>query len=215
MFKLSTLNLVALLSFLFGLGAVIYALVWKISGIRAARRQDALSFRLGTKIFLPFIAGIVLVALSQGLFWLSSQRSNFRTLSLASPQAVLEVRQTKEETFYVDFKEGEIFAPMKIPYLKPTVKVVTQVIIWKPFFSFLGPLHTARVTRLEFTDSQGGTYVFTNSDQAADFAEWIIGVNKYFPMAEVRTVETRPEVLSVGKKYKLFVSQNEAELKAI
>lgn len=215
MFKFSTLSLVALLFFLFGMGAVIYALVKKISGIRAARKGDPYRFRQGKQIFIPLTAGVILILIAQGLFWLSSQRSNFRNLRFNSPQAEIEVKQTKEETFYVDFREGEAGAPIKIPYLKPSVKVVTQVIIWKPFFSFLGPLQTARVTRIEFADPQGGAYVFTNSDQAADFADWIIGINKFLPIAIVRMVETHPEVLSAGKKYKLFVTLSEAELKAI
>ena len=104
---------------------------------------------------------------------------------------------------------------IKIPYLKPNVKVVTQVVVWKPFFSFLGSLATARVTRVEFTDTAGGTYVFTNSEQAADFADWIAGINRFFPMAAVQTMETRSQPLAAGRKYKLFVNLQQAQLKSI
>lgn len=190
--KLSTLSLIALLFFVFGLAGVVFALIRKITGIRAAHRGEMVRFRQGTQIFLPFVAGLVLISISQGLFWLSSQRSNFRQLSFNSAAAELVVKQTREETYYVDFKEGETAAPVKIPYLKPYVKVITRVVVWKPFFSFLGPLQTARITRIEFTDEAGGTYVFTNSDQAADFADWVSGVNKFFPIAVVRTLETPP-----------------------
>ncbi len=213
--KFSTLSLIAMLFFVFGLAGIIFALIRKITGIRAARKGEAVNFRQGTQIFLPFCVGLVFILISQGLFWLSSQRSNFRQLSFTSPAAEFMVKQTKEETYYVDFREGETAAPVKIPYLKPYVKVITQVVVWKPFFSFLGPLHTARITRIEFTDEAGGTYVFTNSDQAGDFADWIVGVNKYFPIAIVRILETRPQPLAPSQRYKLFVSMEEAELKSI
>lgn len=152
---------------------------------------------------------------AQALFWLSSQRTNFRSLQFDSAQAQIEVKQAKDETFFIEFQEGEASVPVKVPYLKPNIKIVTQVVVWKPFFSFLGPMHTARVTRIEFIDEAGATYVFTNSDQAADFAEWVVNANKFLPIAIVRTVETDPRVLSVGQKYRLFVNMDEAELKGI
>ena len=213
--KFSTLSLIALLFFVFGLAGIIFALIRKVTGIRAARKGEAVRFRQGTQIFLPFFTGVVLILVSQGLFWLSSQRSNFRQLSFNSPTAEFVVKQTKDETYYVDFKEGETSTPVKIPYLKPYVKVITQVVVWKPFFSFLGALHTARITRIEFTDEAGGTYVFSNSDQASDFADWVAGVNRYFPIAIVRTLETSPRPLSPGQNYKLYVNLEEAQLKAI
>lgn len=215
MAKLSTLNLIAVIFFLFGLAGVVYALVRKITGIRAARKGEPVRFRQGTQIFLPLGLGIVFVMTAQALFWLSSQRTNFRLLQFDSPQAQIEVKKTKDETFFIEFQEGEKEVPVKVPYLKPNIKVITQVVVWKPFFSFLGPLHTARVTRIEFIDEAGATYVFTNSDQAADFADWVAGVNKFLPIAVVRTVETRPRVLLAGQKYKLFVNLEAAELKGI
>ncbi len=215
MAKLSTLNLIAVIFFLFGLAGIVYALVRKISGIRAARKGEPIRFRQGTQIFLPLGAGIVFVMVAQALFWLSSQRTNFRLLQFDSPQAQIEVKQAKDETFFIEFQEGDKGVPVKVPYLKPNIKVITQVVVWKPFFSFLGPMHTARVTRIEFIDEAGATYVFTHSDQAADFADWIINANKFLPIAVVRTVETDPRVLSVGQKYRLFVNMDEAELKAI
>ncbi len=215
MAKLSTLNLIAVIFFLFGLAGILYALVRKIAGIRAARKGEPIRFRQGTQIFLPLVVGIVFVMIAQSLFWLSSQRTNFRLLQFDSPQAQIEVRQAKDEAFFIEFQEGEKGVPVTVPYLKPNIKVVTQVVVWKPFFSFLGPLHTARVTRIEFIDEAGATYVFTNSDQAADFADWVIGVNKFLPIAIVRRVETTPRVLSAGHKYRLFVTMDEAELKAI
>jgi len=213
--KLSTLSLVALLFFIFGFGLIVFALIRKIAGIRAAKKMENFRFRQGTQVLLPLISGVAFIAISQGLFWLSSQRSNFRSVTFDSPQAEVDIRQTKEETFYIDFKEGEGAAPIKIPYLKPNVKIVTQVIVWKPFFSFLGPLNTAKVTRIEFTDEQGGMYVFNNSDQAAGFADWLKDANRFFPMALVRTLETHPQVLAAGRKYRLFVTSGEAQLKPI
>ena len=215
MAKLSTLNLIAFFFFGFGLAGIIYALVRKVTGIRAARKGEPIRFRQGTQIYLPLGGGLLLVLTAQTLFWLSSQRSNFRLLQFNSSQAQIEVKQAQDETFYIEFQEGETGVAVKVPYLKPNIKVITQVVVWKPFFSFLGPMHTARVTRIEFIDEAGATYVFTNSDQAADFAEWILGINKFLPIAVVRTVETSPRVLSVGQKYKLFVRMNEAELKGI
>jgi len=213
--KLSTLNLIAFFFFGFGLTGIFYALVRKITGIRAARKGDPIRFRQGPQIYLPLGAGLLFVLTAQALFWLSSQRSNFRLLQFNSPQAQIEVKQAKDQSFYIEFQEGEASVAVKVPYLKPNIKVITQVVVWKPFFSFLGPMHTARVTRIEFIDETGATYVFTNSDQAADFADWIISANKFFPIAVVRRVETLPRVLSVGQKYKLFVRMDEAELKAI
>jgi hypothetical protein len=215
MAKLSTLNLIAVIFFLFGLAGIIYALVRKISGIRAVRKGEPIRFRQGTQIFLPLGAGILFVMTAQALFWLSSQRTNFRLLQFDTPQAQIEVKQAKDETFFIEFQEGEKGVPVKVPYLKPNIKVITQVVVWKPLFSFLGPMHTARVTRIEFIDEAGATYVFTNSDQAADFAEWLIEANKFFPIAIVHTVETSPRVLTVGQKYRLFVNMDDAELKSI
>ena len=54
MAKLSTLNLIAVIFFLFGLAGIVYALIRKISGIRAARKGEPIRFRQGTQIFLPF-----------------------------------------------------------------------------------------------------------------------------------------------------------------
>ncbi len=213
--KLSTLNLIAIFFFAFGLAGIIYALVRKITGLRAARKGEPIRFRQGTQIFLPLGAGLLFVLVAQALFWLSSQRTNFRSLQFDSAHAQIEVKQAKDETFFIEFQEGEASVPVKVPYLKPNIKIVTQVVVWKPFFSFLGPMHTARVTRIEFIDEAGATYVFTNSDQAADFAEWVVNANKFLPIAIVRTVETDPRVLSVGQKYRLFVNMDEAELKGI
>jgi|GEM_PF-6670226 len=213
--KISTLNLIAVILFLFGLAGIVYALVRKITGIRAARKGEQIRFRQGTQIFLPLVVGLVFVLTAQALFWLSSQRTNFRVLEFNSPQAQIEVKQAKDESFFIEFQEGDKGGPVKVPYLKPNIKVVTQVVVWKPFFSFLGPMHTARVTRIEFIDEAGASFIFTNSDQAADFAEWVLNVNKFLPIAIVRTVETDPRVLSAGQKYRLFVNMDEAELKAI
>ncbi|HXF50003.1 MAG TPA: hypothetical protein VNL73_11350 [Verrucomicrobiae bacterium] len=213
--KMSTLNLVAVVLFLFGLAGIIYALVRKITGIRSARKGEPIRFRQGTQIFLPLGAGLAFVFVAQAIFWLSSQRTNFRVLEFNSPQAQIEVKQAKDESFFIEFQEGEKGVPVKVPYLKPNIKVVTQVVVWKPFFSFLGPMHTARVTRIEFIDEAGATFVFTNSDQAADFAEWVIHINKFLPIAVVRTVETDPRVLAAGQKYRLFVNMDEAVLKSI
>ncbi len=215
MAKLSTLNLIAVIFFLFGLAGIVYALLRKISGIRAVRKGEPIRFRQGTQIFLPLGVGILFVMTAQALFWLSSQRTNFRMLQFDTPQAQIEVKQAKDETFFIEFQEGEKGVPVKVPYLKPNIKVITQVVVWKPLFSFLGPMHTARVTRIEFIDEAGATYVFTNSDQAADFAEWLIEANKFFPIAIVHTVETDPRVLTVGQKYRLFVNMDDAELKSI
>ncbi|HEU4435994.1 MAG TPA: hypothetical protein VFR89_00920 [candidate division Zixibacteria bacterium] len=213
--KMSTLNLIAVIFFLFGLAGIVYALVRKITGIRAARKGEQIRFRQGMQIFLPLVVGLVFVLTAQALFWLSSQRTNFRVLEFNSPQAQIEVKQAKDESFFIEFQEGGKGGPVKVPYLKPNIKVVTQVVVWKPFFSFLGPMHTARVTRIEFIDEAGASFIFTNSDQAADFAEWVLNVNKFLPIAIVRTVETDPRVLSAGQKYRLFVNMDEAELKAI
>ena len=215
MAKISTLNLIAVILFIFGLAGIIYALIRKISGIRSARKGEPIRFRQGTQIFLPLGAGLLFVLTAQSIFWLSSQRSNFRILQFGAPQAKIDVKQAKDESFYIEFQEGEKGVPVTVPYLKPNIKVVTQVVIWKPFFSFLGPMQTARVTRIEFIDEAGATYVFTNSDQAADFAEWIAGINKFLPIAIVRTVETDPKVLAAGQTYKLFVNMEAAELKGI
>ncbi|MCI0329518.1 MAG: hypothetical protein L0196_00990 [candidate division Zixibacteria bacterium] len=213
--KLSTLSLIAIFFFGFGLAGVVYALVRKVMGIRAARKGEPIRFQQGFQVFLPLVAGLLFVLTAQALFWLSSQRSNFRSLQFNSPQAQIEVKQARDGAFYIEFQEGESGVAVKVPYLKPNIKVITQVVVWKPFFSFLGPMHTARVTRIEFIDEAGATYVFTNSDQAADFADWIVGMNKFLPIAVVRTVETDPRVLAVGQKYRLFVRMDEAELKAI
>ncbi len=215
MAKISTLNLIAVIFFIFGMAGIIYALVRKISGIRAVRKGEPIRFRQGRQIFLPLFAGLFFVMIAQGIFWLTSQRSNFRLLQFNAPQAKIEVKQAKDESFFIEFQEGEKDVPVKVPYLKPNIKVVTQVVIWKPFFSFLGPMQTARVTRIEFIDEAGATFVFTNSDQAADFADWIVQINKFLPIAVVRTVETDPRVLSAGQTYKLFVNMEAAELKAI
>lgn len=213
--KLANLSLIAFFFFLFGLVGIVFALVRKVTGIRAARKGEAVRFRQGTQIFLPLALGILFVLVSQTIFWLSSQRSNFRALQFTTPQAQIEVKQAKDETYYIEFQEGESGVPVKVPYLKPNIRVVTQVVVWKPFFSFLGPLQTARVTRIEFIDEAGAAYVFSNSEQASDFADWISEINKFLPLAVVRTVETAPRALSVGQKYRLFVNMEEAQLKSI
>ncbi len=211
----SILAVIAAFFFLVGLGLLAWILVSIIGNIRRRPGASSRKSRVIWRVIFP-ISGILLIVLSQLLFWVDSSLDAYTTVQSSLPLGTVSFHESGSSgrTMTVALRSNSSEEMMQVEILMRSNAAILEVetIRFAAPFKIFGLTEYYRISRIKVIDTRNPSPepLYERKIQPKSEAVWTVldEIGRFFPIAKTSKFISEPVFFKDGAKIHVFSEES-------